>query len=87
MCLPSIFESTTEHKKLLYTDMFDLAYFSNGSLKINEIYDLPVSVRKSYMVHLKELKDEEKKQIESPKGGKGNTNKPVIPSFVRPKGI
>jgi len=49
----------------LYSEVFSLAYFSEGSISISEAYELPIAIRRFYTKCLQDVKQKEKEQVES----------------------
>ena len=54
-----------EYIASLYSEIFNLSYFSQGSISISEAYDLPIAIRKFYMKCLLDVKKKEKEEIEA----------------------
>ena len=75
----TFFGLAPEYKASLHEEIFNLCYYSNGGFSHQEVYFMPVHLRKFYLNKLVSLKKQEAQQNEAASGGQKST-----PSIARP---
>jgi len=62
--LHSFFGLQPKHKKDIHEEIFQLIYYHKGGFTFNEVYNLPIYLRKVYLNRLNKQYSDENKEIE-----------------------
>jgi len=62
--LLSFFGLQPEHKKNIHEEIFQLIYYHKGGFTFNEVYNLPIYLRKFYLKRLNKQYQDENKEID-----------------------
>ena len=62
--LLSFFGLQPKHKKDIHEEIFQLIYYHKGGFTFNEVYNLPIYLRKVYLNRLNKQYSDENKEIE-----------------------
>ena len=62
--LLSFFGLQPKHKKDIHEEIFQLIYYHKGGFTFNEVYNLPIYLRKVYLTRLNKQYSDENKEIE-----------------------
>ncbi len=61
--LLSFFGLQPKHKKDIHEEIFQLIYYHKGGFTFNEVYNLPIYLRKFYLNRLEKQYSDESKEI------------------------
>ena len=76
-----------EHKPHIHEEIFVLCYFGEGGFTHDEVYYMPIWLRKFYIKQIEKVKDKEKEEYEKAKGGSSNSGKIHRPNIPQAKGL
>ena len=79
----TFFGLTPEYKVSLHSEVFELAYYSEGAFTQDIAYKLPIYLRRFYYKKLADAKKKEKEETEK-SNGSSQSSMPSMPSIPRP---
>ena len=62
--LLSFFGLQPKHKKDIHEEIFQLIYYHKGGFTFNEVYNLPIYLRKFYLKRLEKQYSDENKEVD-----------------------
>ena len=62
--LHNFFGLQPKHKKQVYEEIFQLVYYGKGGFTFDEVYNLPIYLRKFYLKRLEKQYQDENKEID-----------------------
>ena len=72
----SFFGLPLEYKPVIHEEIFTLCYFAEGGFNFEEVYQMPIYLRRFYLEKLKQIKEKEKKQSEKGSSDGSKLHKP-----------
>lgn len=60
---PTFFGLTSKYKKDLHQTILTVAYYSNGAINVEQLYNMPVYLRNFYTKQLEQIKEKESEAI------------------------
>lgn len=75
------FGLTTDYKIGLHKEIFSLCYYGQGGFVWNDVYDLPIHLRRYYLQQISNAIEEKNKAQQ----GAVNKQKKAAPTFNRPQ--
>ena len=75
---PAFFGLGLNYKPILHDEIFTLIYHSHGGFNWNDVYTMPIWLRKFYIKTLIETKEAEKKASEPKTKSKARVDRPNI---------
>ena len=79
--MSAFFGLSLEYKLGLHQEIFSICYAGKGGFTFNEIYSMPVHLRRYYLKQLSDVIERENKQAEDVSNRKIGT--PNVPNFRR----
>lgn len=83
MSILTFFGLTPNYKPLIHTQIFDIVYYGNGGFNWNDVYNMPVWLRKFYIKKIEEALKAKKKAEEDATKKSTNTKSIPKPSFAK----
>lgn len=77
--MSAFFGLTQEYKLQLHEEIFSLCYHGQGGFTWNDVYNLPIHLRRFYIMKVKEMIDRKNFEVQSQAQTK--PQRPTVPNF------